>query len=283
MDLTRVSRGHLALFARFPSPGKCKTRLIPCLGADGACSFALASLTDIMHLLATTASHKTLFYTPATAEPEVSLFLQQESLSASWAMHPQLENAPDLGARLHGALEHLQTRTWRRDADVDVLSSPIVPVTFIGMDCFDLSPAVIEDSMAQVASTSGMAHMIPACDGGYVLLTVPLGCDGCRVFERIPWSCDRTGRVQIQRLEEAGLSCALGRALPDVDEPDDLEKLWQARELKRGAHPRTIAFLETAMRSGLGGANGFLMTFLTKASLYTYIGEEPTDCDVDCG
>ncbi|THC92735.1 hypothetical protein EYZ11_007783 [Aspergillus tanneri] len=204
---------HLALFARFPSPGKCKTRLIPRLGKEGASSFALAALTDLMHLFKKAACHKTLFYTPAAARWEVSAFLQHESLVSSWDIHPQ-PDAPDLGARLHDALEHL-----KRHTAID--AGAIVPVTFLGMDCFELTVATVQDSMDRVSSNPDTAHIIPARDGGYVLLTVPLHCDGHTAF--------------------------VSEALPDVDEPGDLEGLWETRKQKREVYPSTFGCLETVM------------------------------------
>ncbi|EER27043.1 hypothetical protein CPC735_023790 [Coccidioides posadasii C735 delta SOWgp] len=236
-------RRHLALFARLPSPGKCKTRLIPRLGAEGASTFAQAALIDILHLFSTnpSACQKTFFYTPTTAHEEILHLLRQESLDSSWSIHPQPDH-PDLGARLSDALIHLRNRLKTTVASLAEQS-----VTFIGMDCFDLTPTLVESSMACISSTPKVAHMYPARDGGYALLTVPLGCDAERVFRNIPWSCERTGAVQIERLREAGLSCVVGEVLGDVDDPADLEELWMKRDGRKREYPRTIAYLESNM------------------------------------
>lgn len=248
-------RYHLALLARFPSPGQGKTRLIRRLGPEGACSFARAALTDLLHLLATTTScHRILFYTPDSARPDVLQFLDREQLRSAWDVCPQTQT-PDLGGRLCAALEHVRgTNADDAGGGGAVTATPVI--TFIGMDCFELTGPMVQDSMVRVSvSTSASpgtasAHLLPASDGGYVLLTVPLDCDGSRIFERIPWSCGRTGRVQVQRLEEAGLSCVVGgEALPDVDEPGDLDGLWEGRKAKWESFPRAFGYLETVMNA----------------------------------
>ncbi|KAK9236454.1 nucleotide-diphospho-sugar transferase [Lipomyces kononenkoae] len=237
--MTDQQHRHLVLVARFPSPGTCKTRLIPRLGEEGACAFSLAALTDMLHLFATIPVHKTLLYTPITAGPAVASFLETESLQSSWEIQPQVP-AADLGRRLRAALEHVQGLTPNNEWSSG-------SVTFVGMDCFDLCSSRIQQSMSLVFPTQ--AHMLPARDGGYVLLTVPLGSNGT-VFDRIAWSCDRTASLQIIRLAEAGVSCLLGEMLDDVDNPEDLERLWKARKHKLNQYPRTIKYLETVMKCG---------------------------------
>lgn len=238
-------RHHLALFARFPYPGRCKTRLIPRLGEDGACSFARAALVDILHQFAgLVCSRKTVFFTPATARPDILQLLEEESLLSLWDIQPQVDS-PNLGDRLFKGFEHIKSL-----ADDVWLAGQITPkptATFIGMDCFDLTCATVEDSMSLVSSTQNRAHMIPADDGGYTLLTIPLTCDSRTIFDNVPWSCSQTGYVQRKRLEEVGLSCMMDEPRFDVDEPNDLERLWELRHEKHDAYPRVFGYLETAM------------------------------------
>jgi len=222
---------HLVLFAKFPSAGSSKTRLIPRLSTDGSALFALAALTDTLHLFSAIPIQKTLFYTPSTARPALLSLLRSESLT-SWAIEPQIHD-PDLGARLAAALEHARTRMTFAGT-----------VTFIGMDCFELTPSHVERSIA-MAST-GTPYMLPASDGGYVLLTLPLTCPAT-VFDHISWSCDQTAHLQIGRLEEAGLGCTVEESLSDVDELADLDQLWAGRKMKVLTHPRTVRYLEAVM------------------------------------
>ncbi|KAL2356352.1 nucleotide-diphospho-sugar transferase [Cryomyces antarcticus] len=222
---------YLALFAKSPSVGSSKTRLIPRLGPHGSALFALAALTDTLHLFSALPIHKTLFYTPSTARPALLSLLRSESLT-SWEIQPQI-HSPDLGSRLAAALEHSRTRTTFAGT-----------VAFIAMDCFELTPSHIERSIA-MAST-GTPYMLPASDGGYVLLTLPPTCPPT-VFDRISWSCDQTARLQIERLEEAGLGCTVGESLSDVDEPADLDQLWAGRTTKVLMYPRTVRYLEAVM------------------------------------
>lgn len=237
-----MNQHHLALMARFPSPGQGKTRLIPRLGINGACSFARSALLDQLHLLAkTTTCRRTLFYTPESARTEILELLEHEALSSSWGICLQAQT-PDLGGRLCAAVDHVRANFAGTPNDAEQT------ITFIGMDCFDLVGSVVEESMAAVSANPNTAFMIPACDGGYVLLTVPLDCDAKRVFSDIAWSTDETGHMQMERLAEAGLSCNVGETLPDVDEPADLDSLWQALRAKQKVFPRTFDFLAGVMQ-----------------------------------
>lgn len=229
---------HLILMARFPSPGKCKTRLIPKLGAEGACAFALAALSDLLHLYASLPLRKTFVYTPEPAREDIKEFLRREGLQHSWNIHPQAPS-PDLGGRLRGALEYAQGLFRQPDEDLQHGS-----VTFIGMDCFDLEPAHIQQSAAIV--TPMKAHILPAQDGGYVLLSVPTNCQDT-VFDRITWSSSQTCAMQIERVVETGLECEVGETQDDVDEPEDLDRLWHSREDKLTNYPRSMKFLDAAM------------------------------------
>lgn len=232
----------LALLARAPTPGRSKTRLIPALGADGACEFAKAALTDLLHLMATIPScRRILFYTPAESRAGLQSLLNQEGLGSSWQLECQ-SDTPDLGGRLSGALEVIQ-QTFGSEGSK---ATPRPSVTFMGMDCFDLTPERVQNSMHAVSECSGKAHMHPALDGGYVLLTVPLHCDAKTIFSEIAWSTNQTGKMQIQRLNAAGLTCDLGEELPDVDEPEDLETLWE-RHSSSSDFPRTMRYLNEVM------------------------------------
>lgn len=184
--MSQHASSHLILMARFPSPGKCKTRLIPRLGAEGACAFALAALSDLLHLYASLWLRKTLLYTPESAREEIEEFLRREQLQDAWGIYPQV-TTPDLGGRLRGALGYVKGLSQ----DQESASLQTGSVTFIGMDCFDLDTARIQRSAALVTPTK--AHVLPARDGGYVLLSVPVNCQDA-IFDRIPWSSSSTLR-----------------------------------------------------------------------------------------
>lgn len=231
------NNGHLAVFARYPIPGHSKTRLIPRLGPDGASSFARAGLIDTLHLFsALPCCQRTLFYTPSTAHADIIRLLAEEQLESVWSVEPQTDST-DLGDRLAAAARYLSHCNPR----------PPTPIALIGMDCFELTVSMVRDSMDLVSRTRGLAHIIPAVDGGYVLLTVPEGCEWAEVFGGIPWSSEYTGQTQVQRIEGAGLRCTVGEMLGDVDEPGDLERLWESRGLKMARFPRTMEFLEGVM------------------------------------
>lgn len=239
---TMVENNHLVLFARFPVPGACKTRLIPKLGAEGAALFARAALIDTLHLFSSLPVTRTLCYTPPESAQAVQSLLDSESLGTIWRCRPQCKE-PGLGARLAVALRDLQSNS-------DSLNerNTSTSVTFIGTDCFDLFPARVQCAVDSVTATSSpspspSAYMLPALDGGYVLLSFPLNAP-LSIFDDIPWSSDKTAAVQKVRLQQAGLRCVLGETLLDVDDGDGLAAFMNGRENSRPRFSRTVQAVE---------------------------------------
>lgn len=225
---------HLLLLAKCPTAGSSKTRLIPRLGKEGAAQFAHAALVDHLHLLANeTALRKTWMYTPSSAQQDALGLLSAEQVATKWEAHPQSEEGKDLGHRLSAAFTFAKSCIPPDEMDTS-------SVTFMGMDCFGLSA----ERIRQVASAaaSGVAQVLPADDGGYVLLSVPARCPDS-IFDDIPWSCDRTCQAQIASIERHGVTVCVGETLEDVDEPADLEGLMLNEE-KLHSFPRTWKVLK---------------------------------------
>lgn len=114
-------------------------------------------------------------------------------------------------------------------------------VTFIGMDCFDLTVERVRN--AAEGAAEGVAQILPARDGGYVLLSVPASCQP-DIFDGVPWSCDKTCDAQIANIKANGVDVVVGQTLGDVDEPSDLDELIKSRH-KLQDFPRTLQVLET--------------------------------------
>jgi rSAM/selenodomain-associated transferase 1 len=228
-----ASEHHLLLFARFPRAGSCKTRLIPRLGEQGSAIFCRSALVDLLHLLSGLPIRKTWLYTPASAGDDALQLLQSEGLDSAWNVQEQTD-ASQLGDRLKNAFELAAT----------TLPAGAASVTFMGMDCFDLTPKHIMQAVEGTADN--VAQVLPARDGGYVLLALPATCPSS-VFENVPWSCDETCKAQVARIREAGLDVSLGEELDDVDDASDLDRLLHHRDEKRGAFPRLMKYLDTVV------------------------------------
>src|SRR6266581_8124450 len=198
-------RCRVMVFARAPTPGEAKTRLIPALGEAGA---AALHRRLVMHSLraATDAQFGPveLWCAPDIGDP---FFLECERrLGAS--LHPQGEG--DLSARMQRAFESALARSRR--------------AILVGSDIPVLSARYLRD--ADQALGRGDEIVIgPAEDGGYVLIGLSR-CDP-ELFRDIPWGGSEVLTQTRRRLAALSWRSSELPVLWDVDRPEDLERLPQ--------------------------------------------------------
>ena len=184
---------RLALFTRFPEPGRAKTRLIPALGADGAAalhrrlperSVAAMRASRLPFELRVTGGKPAAFH--AWLGTDITCVDQGEG---------------DLGARLTRA-------------------SAETPVILLGADTPDLSAAHLAAAADVLARSDAVIG--PAEDGGYWLLglarPMPL------LFTAMAWSTDTVCSTTLARLAAAGVAPAILETLSDCDRPEDLAR-----------------------------------------------------------
>ena len=94
-------------------------------------------------------------------------------------------------------------------------------VLLIGSDCPSLTAAVIQDAAQQLDNLNSV--MIPAFDGGYVLLGFRQ--INAHLFTNMTWSVSDVAAVTKQRIKDLNWSLASLQPLPDIDEPEDLQYL----------------------------------------------------------
>lgn len=190
------------ILAKAPLPGFCKTRLIPALGPDRAAALAAAMLQHtVKTALAAQLGPVELCAAPSTAHPVwASLELSQE-------LHWSAQGEGDLGERMARAVE----RTLAHGEHV----------ILIGSDCPGLTREHLQDAAS--ALQRGQTPLVPAFDGGYVLLG--LATLQAALFTNMPWSTPEVARLTLERLAAAGLPVHLGPLLHDIDETADLAHL----------------------------------------------------------
>lgn len=196
---------RIVIFAKAPVPGEVKTRLIPVLGADRA---ALLAQQMFLHTLdqamaaASRATHLSVeVCTPDTDHP----FWQQDILHSGVRVTVQGEG--DLGQRMLRAVERV--------------SGEGAGCVLIGSDCPALTADILLDVVA--AMETGDMVIVPALDGGYVLLGLHQGYG--QLFEAITWSTGDVLALTRQRAEILRLTVRYLPALADIDEPEDLVHL----------------------------------------------------------
>jgi rSAM/selenodomain-associated transferase 1 len=181
---------RVALFTRWPEPGKAKTRLIPALGAEGAADL-----------------HRRLTERTVATVRAAGLRCEIRSTGADPAMfHDWLgrdvsvidQGEGDLGERLA-----------RAAADLPVL---LLGADIPGLEAYHLHAAV-------AALATAPAVIGPAEDGGYWLLG--LAVPAPQVFADIRWGTETVFADTIARLCPPPIILA---CLADLDRPEDLAR-----------------------------------------------------------
>ena len=219
------------LLAKWPVPGRVKTRLVPALGLDGAASLARAMLEDVVDAFA------------EGARPLVALEGAPDGLRAT----PPFDRAEvvaqgggDLGARM--------VRVLARGC----ASAPSAVV--VGGDVVGLPPATLEDARAALETADAVIG--PASDGGYYLLGArarALPALG-RALAGVRFGTALAGADTLQGLSREGLLVAELAPFFDVDEPSDLERLAALLSAHPERAPRTLRWLGARAAIAPGGA-----------------------------
>ncbi len=184
---------RLVVFARFPTPGAAKTRLIPSIGADGAAA---------VHRRLTERTLVVLMGHDCAVELHITGASQQDFLSwvgADAALIEQPEG--DLTVRLTAALDP-------------------APVIFFGADTPDLSRDQVAVAIGALATHDVVIG--PAEDGGYYLIGMARPFPD--LLNGIDWSTERVFDQTMAKAEMAGLSVAVLDTLYDCDRPEDLAR-----------------------------------------------------------
>ncbi|MGY0216072.1 TIGR04282 family arsenosugar biosynthesis glycosyltransferase [Endozoicomonadaceae bacterium StTr2] len=197
------------LFAKPPVAGKVKTRLIPALGADGACRLHQRLLEHVVEQVNASGMDACLW---AADDPQHQGF---ENLSLSrWQRKTQPQG--DLGNRMQTAAETM-LKQYRK-------------VLLIGSDCPLLNTEYFEQVLQQLEQQPVV--YIPAEDGGYVLLGLSeqmLSQSMSPLFENIDWGTGSVLEQSRQHLQQAGIQWSELTELWDIDRPEDVERLSKVK------------------------------------------------------
>jgi rSAM/selenodomain-associated transferase 1 len=178
---------RVALFTRWPTPGKAKTRLIPALGPQGAADL-----------------HRRLTERTVATVRAAGLALEIRSTGADPAAFRDwlgVENVVDQG---DGDLGQRLART-----------AEMRPVLLLGADIPGLTPAHLAAAASALATAPAVIG--PAADGGYWLLGLAAPIPG--VFAGIDWGTDK---VCVQTRAKLPRGTPVLETLADLDTPEDL-------------------------------------------------------------
>lgn len=194
------------VFARYPTPGQAKTRLIPALGSAGAAQFyrqlAEGMISQLRILRQGYPVDVVLWYSGATAAT------MADWLGEDWIYCPQPEG--DLGHRLRMATD------WAFGQGYD-------SVLVMGTDCPDLDESILRQGLRYLAQGADLV-LGPANDGGYYLLG--LTSPQPTLFEDITWSTAAVLAQTVAQAERLRLTPTYLPTLIDIDTPEDLAQ-WR--------------------------------------------------------
>lgn len=182
---------RIAIFIKWPTPGRAKTRLIPALGAERA---ARLHGRLVEHTVAAARGSGLSFELRTTGGPMADF---TRWLGDDVRVVDQGEG--DLGARL---------------------ARVAPPVLLIGGDAPDLAPDHLRAAAA--ALTNSPAVIGPAADGGYWLLGLAHAMP--HLFTSMPWGTDAVAAETIARLRDDGIDPIRLETLHDCDRPEDLAR-----------------------------------------------------------
>lgn len=195
-------RCRVIVFAKAPQAGSAKTRLIPRLGPVGAARLARRLLVE------------RVLTVRAAASLELELCVSPGPEAPIWGELglPPVERWSDQG---QGDLGERMARAAARGL------RETESVLLVGSDC----PALDTPRLLQAAEALATrdAVLVPALDGGYVLLG--LRRFDSSLFSGLPWGGDAVCALTLARLAALAWKVAVQDALPDIDRPEDLATL----------------------------------------------------------
>lgn len=193
---------RILVFSKAPTPGQCKTRLIPSIGPEGAAQLQ----RHLVEIALATAVNSRLAPVELWCAPDT----QHAFFRTCRRRHGvRLRAQPngDLGRRMHQALRHSL-----RHAEYAVI---------IGTDCPALAEGHLDEALGAL-ETGDSVVITPSEDGGYVLIGARV--NEPRIFRNIDWGTRRVMQQTERNLKHIGLRYTRLEPLWDVDEPEDLHR-----------------------------------------------------------
>lgn len=210
----------LVVFARYPEPGRVKTRLARAIGAAAASTLYAAFVTDLRCRFA--APPFAVRWAVAPPDP---------GFAARFALpdaHVFAQDGHDLGARMRNAITALLDQGFARCA-------------IVGSDMPQLALETVADAFARLDEADLVLG--PADDGGYYLIAARAPLD---VFDGIAWGTNAVLAATRARADARGLVTTLLAPGFDVDESADLRRLADLLRAPAGraTMPATAAALD---------------------------------------
>lgn len=193
----------VAVFLKYPTPGKVKTRLAATLGAGEAATYYSKMVHWVWeNALKDLPSHRFTIYFFCDPYQSLTDYKTLYQMPGTYC----LQEGSDLGARLQNCVSSLFKA---HDA-----------VIVIGTDCIEIDSFLIEEAHNELHQGRELV-LGPAHDGGYYLIGLTQQCPG--LFSGMAWSTSTVFQETVKRAEIAGLKYHFLKTLSDIDTEDDLK------------------------------------------------------------
>jgi uncharacterized protein len=196
-----TEKNTILIFARYPTAGAAKTRLIPALGAIGAANAHKALCEATLRTARASGFSILLAYTGAALAD-----------FQKWLGHDNeyvLQIDGDLGDKLTGAIDFALSKG---DQKLFIIGSDC---PYISVEHFNAAAAALENHDIAIG---------PAFDGGYYLIA--LKAPYSSLFKDIAWSTEQVFEQTCRAAADINLSVKILETLADIDTPDEWQR-WQ--------------------------------------------------------
>lgn len=214
------SEEALIVFVKLPTPGNVKTRLAKQIGSDMAAALYRCFVSDTLAAAKTAGYPTSVYFHPPDAHDGLA-----DWLGTDMRLLPQ--KGEDLGERMLQAFRETLPEFSR--------------VVLVGSDSPDLPVTFLNEAFAVLKT-----HQVvigPATDGGYYAIGFSAEGFDEAAFRDIEWGTPRVFETTMEILRRNGANIHVLPPWNDVDEYDDLVKLWQRHEHAPPGSLSTIDFL----------------------------------------
>ncbi len=188
----------ILIFCKTPVPGAVKTRLIPALGEERACTLHRdMSERIICEVIDSSLGEVILFVWPD---------ISHEFFASFKKLRLFVQEGRNLGERMHNAFNKV---LGEKDNAV-----------IIGTDCPTLDRHYLDRAIASLLHHDAVIG--PAEDGGYGL--IGLHRSSSKYFENLAWGTEKVCSETCRRFNQADLNWSLMPLIWDVDRPEDVAR-----------------------------------------------------------
>lgn len=192
------------VFAKLPTPGYCKTRLIPAIGAQRAARWHAGQVRRVATEACSVAETELWLASAYPGALRGQALVRQLCIPGRHACQVRRQLGMDLGARMHLAIRRGLSRARS--------------VVLVGTDAPELDRAYLDEAFARLQSGADVVFG-PTLDGGYCLI-------GCRrvvpgLFRAMPWGQAKVLSRSRRRLLGTELAFSELAVLRDIDTPGD--------------------------------------------------------------